>query len=176
MLNKQASKEPTAGPGTSTASLGVERNGNMSSSEEQSPYMAGSSVSNFSTSTTAIPTLEVADLSVNDGGLTGDRLPDDDLAEEDDLANDDDDDETQEEHVVEIHECPICHLPRLTRKKGTTDADIITHIATCASSDWRAVNNLVMAGFVTGAQAQRKWYSKIITKVRPLVLSNNCCC
>ena len=176
MLNKQASKEPTAGPGTSTASLGVERNGNMSSSEEQSPYMAGSSVSNFSTSTTAIPTLEVADLSVNDGGLTGDRLPDDDLAEEDDLANDDDDDESREEHVVEIHECPICHLPRLTRKKGTTDADIITHIATCASSDWRAVNNLVMAGFVTGAQAQRKWYSKIITKVRPLVFGNHCSC
>jgi phosphatidylserine decarboxylase len=76
--------------------------------------------------------------------------------------------DSKEEHVVEIQECPICHMPRLNarggrgkngkRRRATTDADIITHIATCASSDWRAVNNLVMAGFVTSSQAQRKWY------------------
>ncbi|OJD30607.1 phosphatidylserine decarboxylase [Diplodia corticola] len=77
--------------------------------------------------------------------------------EQDDLADD-----KGEEHVVEIRECPICHQPRLNRK---TDADIITHIATCASQDWRQVNNIVMAGFVTSSQAQRKWYSKVITKV-----------
>lgn len=67
-----------------------------------------------------------------------------------------------EEHVVEIRECPICHQPRLDKRK---DSDIITHIATCASQDWRQVNNLVMGGFVTASQAQRKWYSKIITKI-----------
>lgn len=67
-----------------------------------------------------------------------------------------------EEHVVEIRECPICHQPRLNKRK---DADIITHIATCASQDWRQVNNLMMAGFVTASQAQRKWYSKVITKI-----------
>lgn len=67
-----------------------------------------------------------------------------------------------EEHVVEIRECPICHQPRLNKR---TDADIITHIATCASQDWRQVNNLMMAGFVTASQAQRKWYSKVITKI-----------
>lgn len=67
-----------------------------------------------------------------------------------------------EEHVVEIRECPICHQPRLNKRK---DADIITHIATCASQDWRQVNNLMMGGFVTASQAQRKWYSKIITKI-----------
>lgn len=78
------------------------------------------------------------------------------------------DEETKEEHVVEIQECPICHMPRLTgrgKRRAATDADIITHIATCASSDWRAVNNLVMAGFVTSSQAQRKWYSKVVTKI-----------
>lgn len=78
------------------------------------------------------------------------------------------DEESREEHVVEIQECPICHMPRLTRggrQRVATDADIITHIATCASSDWRAVNNLVMAGFVTSSQAQRKWYSKVVTKI-----------
>ena len=85
-----------------------------------------------------------------------------------------DDAESREEHVVEIQECPICHMPRLNarggrkkngRRRAATDADIITHIATCASSDWRAVNNLVMAGFVTSSQAQRKWYSKVVTKI-----------
>lgn len=71
-------------------------------------------------------------------------------------------DESGEEHVIEIRECPICHQPRLNKR---TDTDIITHVATCASQDWRQVNNLVMAGFVTSSQAQRKWYSKVITKI-----------
>ncbi|TID19009.1 phosphatidylserine decarboxylase proenzyme [Venturia nashicola] len=81
----------------------------------------------------------------------------DEHAEHNDLADDRD-----EEHVIEIRECPICHQPRLNKK---TDADIITHVATCASQDWRQVNNIVMAGFVTSSQAQRKWYSKVITKI-----------
>ena len=79
------------------------------------------------------------------------------LLDENDLV-----DERGEEHVVEIRECPLCHQPRLNKK---SDADIVTHIATCASQDWRQVNNLVMAGFVTSSQAQRKWYSKVITKI-----------
>ena len=45
------------------------------------------------------------------------------------------------------------------------DADIITHIATCASQDWRQVNSVLVGGFVTASQAQRKWYSKVITKI-----------
>lgn len=83
-------------------------------------------------------------------------------AEEGDSASRDDLSDRGEEHVVEIRECPICHQPRLNKRK---DADIITHIATCASQDWRQVNNLVMGGFVTASQAQRKWYSKVITKI-----------
>jgi phosphatidylserine decarboxylase len=79
------------------------------------------------------------------------------VGEQNDLADD-----RGEEHVIEIRECPICHQPRLNKK---TDADIITHVATCASQDWRQVNNIVMAGFVTASQAQRKWYSKVITKI-----------
>ncbi|KAF2705889.1 hypothetical protein K504DRAFT_413857 [Pleomassaria siparia CBS 279.74] len=78
------------------------------------------------------------------------------------LSTDDLSDEKGEEHVIEIRECPICHQPRLNKK---SDADIITHVATCASQDWRQVNNIVMAGFVTSSQAQRKWYSKVITKI-----------
>ncbi|KAF3491013.1 C2 domain-containing protein [Arthroderma uncinatum] len=71
-------------------------------------------------------------------------------------------DERGEEHVIEIRECPLCHQPRLGKR---SDADIITHLATCASQDWRQVDNLVMGGFVTSSQAQRKWYSKVITKL-----------
>ncbi|KAJ4514686.1 phosphatidylserine decarboxylase [Exophiala dermatitidis] len=78
------------------------------------------------------------------------------------LPNDLLDEGDEEEHVIEIRECPICHQPDLNRR---TEAEIITHLATCASSDWRQVNNLVMGGFVTSSQAQRKWYSKVITKI-----------
>ena len=68
----------------------------------------------------------------------------------------------EEEHVVEIRECPICHQPRLNKR---SDTDIITHIATCASQDWQQVSTVLMGGFVTASQAQRKWYSKVITKL-----------
>ncbi|EXJ96044.1 phosphatidylserine decarboxylase [Capronia coronata CBS 617.96] len=78
------------------------------------------------------------------------------------LSNDLIDEGDEEEHVIAIRECPICHQPDLNRR---TEAEIITHLATCASSDWRQVNNLVMGGFVTSSQAQRKWYSKVITKI-----------
>ncbi|CAK40325.1 uncharacterized protein An09g04710 [Aspergillus niger] len=71
-------------------------------------------------------------------------------------------DERGVEHVIELRECPLCHQPRLSSR---SDADIITHIATCASRDWRQVDNLVMGGFVTSSQAQRKWYTKVITKI-----------
>lgn len=91
-------------------------------------------------------------------------IPSDEQASsnDDDLQPDDLGDERGEEHVIEIRECPLCHQPRLAKR---SDADIITHIATCASRDWRQVDNLVMGGFVTSSQAQRKWYSKVITKI-----------
>jgi phosphatidylserine decarboxylase len=83
-------------------------------------------------------------------------------AEEGDYLERDDLNDKGEEHVVEIRECPICHQPRLNKR---SDTDIITHVATCASQDWRQINNIVMGGFVTSSQAQRKWYSKVITKI-----------
>ncbi|KAM0492072.1 hypothetical protein ACHAP8_010184 [Fusarium lateritium] len=82
--------------------------------------------------------------------------------EGDPLDKSDSGDDRGEEHVIEIRECPICHQPRLNKRK---DADIITHIATCASQDWRQVNSVLVGGFVTASQAQRKWYSKVITKI-----------
>lgn len=104
---------------------------------------------NMNSSTTSIPVLETNHLGKE--GEEGDAINIDDLG-----------DEKGEEHVIEIRECPICHQPKLNKR---SDANIITHIATCASQDWRQVNNIVMAGFVTSSQAQRKWYSKVITKI-----------
>lgn len=140
-------------PATQTASTTTINNGENTSGTT-TPYQNSSSTStplNNRSETSIIPALEVRDLSKD--GEEGTTLPDDDLAGE----------EKGEEHVIEISECPICHQPRLDKKNS--EADIITHIATCASQDWRAVNNIVMAGFVTSSQAQRKWYSKVITKI-----------
>ncbi|TGZ81622.1 hypothetical protein EX30DRAFT_348439 [Ascodesmis nigricans] len=71
-------------------------------------------------------------------------------------------DEKAEEHVIQIRECPLCHQPRMNKR---SEMDIVTHLATCASQDWRQVDKLVMGGFVTSSQAQRKWYSKVISKI-----------
>jgi phosphatidylserine decarboxylase len=70
-----------------------------------------------------------------------------------------DPDDKSGEHVIMITECPLCHQPRLNKR---TEVDIVTHLATCASQDWRQVDHFVMGGFVTADQAHRKWYSKVI--------------
>ncbi|CAK7234025.1 phosphatidylserine decarboxylase [Sporothrix bragantina] len=116
-----------------------------------------------STTDTDVPSAPSAPSASSFSGSESPEIASMNVAEEGDLVGRDDLNERGgEEHVVEIRECPICHQPRLNKRK---DTDIITHIATCASQDWRQVNNLVMGGFVTSSQAQRKWYSKIITKI-----------
>jgi phosphatidylserine decarboxylase len=116
----------------------------------QTPSASGSLTPiNKNASATSIPVLETDYL--GKAGEEGENIQIDDLR-----------DEKGEEHVIEIRECPICHQPKLNKR---SDANIITHIATCASQDWRQVNNIVMSGFVTSSQAQRKWYSKVITKI-----------
>jgi phosphatidylserine decarboxylase len=122
-------------------------------SEEQSSSDDLASESNAAISSTANPH------GIAVPTLNSDEQP---SSNEEDLRPGDLADERGEEHVVEIRECPLCHQPRLSKR---SDADIITHIATCASRDWRQVDNLVMGGFVTSSQAQRKWYSKVITKI-----------
>ncbi|KAI1641273.1 phosphatidylserine decarboxylase-domain-containing protein [Biscogniauxia mediterranea] len=116
---------------------------------EEGSFMLSSEESSVQGAQSGSSTIVVPEL--NTPGEEGEVL------EKDDLNID-----RSEEHVVEIRECPICHQPRLNKRK---DTDIITHIATCASSDWRQVNSLMMGGFVTASQAQRKWYSKVITKI-----------
>jgi phosphatidylserine decarboxylase len=70
-----------------------------------------------------------------------------------------DPDDKSEEHVIMITECPLCHQPRMNKR---SEVDIVTHLATCASQDWRQVDRFVMGGFVTPDQAHRKWYTKVL--------------
>lgn len=125
-------------------------NAESSSTKLPSPETSTSAATNTDPSRSAVPSISIPDH--GDAGERGEILSPDDLG----------DDSNGEEHVIEIRECPICHQPKLNKR---ADADIITHIATCASEDWRSVNTLVMGGFVTQSQAQRKWYSKVINKV-----------
>ncbi|RIB13627.1 phosphatidylserine decarboxylase-domain-containing protein [Gigaspora rosea] len=70
--------------------------------------------------------------------------------------------ESDNEHLIFMKECPICHRPDLTH---LFEADIITHVSICASNDWTEVNKIVTGDFITESQAQRKWLSKVINKV-----------
>ncbi|EPQ52482.1 hypothetical protein GLOTRDRAFT_140216 [Gloeophyllum trabeum ATCC 11539] len=66
------------------------------------------------------------------------------------------------ERVINVKNCPLCHRPRMNSK---AEMDIVTHLAVCASQDWARVDRIVVGNFVTASQAQRKWYTKIISKV-----------
>ncbi|KIM40811.1 hypothetical protein M413DRAFT_446183 [Hebeloma cylindrosporum] len=66
------------------------------------------------------------------------------------------------ERIINVKNCPLCHRPRLNSK---AEIDIITHLAICASQDWNKVDRIVVGNFVTASQAQRKWYTKMLTKV-----------
>ncbi|KAJ6181305.1 hypothetical protein N7519_011766 [Penicillium mononematosum] len=141
--NSMASPRAPSGPLSNSGSQDSEQ----SSSDEHTLETNTAAASNTDPQKTTVPTLSSEEQSSSS----------DEYLQPDDLA-----DERDEEHVIEIRECPLCHQPRLAKR---SDADIITHIATCASQDWRQVDNLVMGGFVTSSQAQRKWYSKVITKI-----------
>ncbi|KIY44255.1 hypothetical protein FISHEDRAFT_67843 [Fistulina hepatica ATCC 64428] len=66
------------------------------------------------------------------------------------------------ERLINVKNCPLCHRPRLTSK---AEMDIVTHLAVCASQDWRKVDCIMVANFVTPSQAQRKWYTNILGKI-----------
>lgn len=50
------------------------------------------------------------------------------------------------EKVIRLAECPICHRPFVSKR---AQMDIVTHVATCASHDWTAVDHFLMGNFVT---------------------------
>lgn len=64
------------------------------------------------------------------------------------------------ERVVRLRSCPLC---RLSYRSRADERDIITHLALCASRDWRSVGDVLMPSFVTASQARRKWYTNVFT-------------
>jgi phosphatidylserine decarboxylase len=59
----------------------------------------------------------------------------------------------------------LCHRLKLNSK---TEIDVVTHLVICASQDWKKVDRIVVGNFVMvsqAAQAQRKWYTKVISMV-----------
>lgn len=66
------------------------------------------------------------------------------------------------ERVINIKNCPLCQRPRLNSK---AERDIVTHLAVCASQDWARMDHVMVNNFVTAVQAQRKWYTNVLSKV-----------
>ncbi|GAA5879567.1 hypothetical protein JCM16303_003253 [Sporobolomyces ruberrimus] len=66
------------------------------------------------------------------------------------------------ERVINIKSCPLCEKPRLS-KKG--ELDIITHLGICSSTDPGSANRFLVSDFVTASQAQRKFFSKVVSKI-----------
>jgi phosphatidylserine decarboxylase len=81
------------------------------------------------------------------------------------------------ERVINIKNCPLCQRPRLNSK---AERDIVTHLAVCASQDWARVDHVMVSNFVTAVQAQRKWYTNVLSKVSAgnykIGAVRGCCC
>ena len=45
------------------------------------------------------------------------------------------------------------------------EMDVITHVAVCAGGYWAKIDKIFIGNFVAASQAQRKWYTKVISKV-----------
>ncbi|KAK9450073.1 phosphatidylserine decarboxylase-domain-containing protein [Limtongia smithiae] len=74
----------------------------------------------------------------------------------------DDVEEASEERLLTINECPVCHQPRLDKK---SDMDIVTHLATCSSQDWKLATVSSLSSYVTADQATRNWAAQVVTKI-----------
>ncbi|KAK9351105.1 phosphatidylserine decarboxylase-domain-containing protein [Lipomyces doorenjongii] len=102
------------------------------------------------TTTTDSPVAKRSNASVEDGTATPIESYFEDIEEK------------TEEHVITIRECPVCHQPRLDKR---SEVDIITHLAMCASQDWKQVDLLTMNAYVTSDQAKRKWVGNVVSKL-----------
>ncbi|GAA5905346.1 uncharacterized protein JCM6883_006366 [Sporobolomyces salmoneus] len=76
--------------------------------------------------------------------------------------SDDAADSNNTERVINIKSCPLCEKPRLS-KKG--ELDIVTHLGICSSTDPGSANRFLVSDFVTASQAQRKFFSKVVSKI-----------
>ncbi|KAI1311878.1 hypothetical protein EDD11_003316 [Mortierella claussenii] len=95
--------------------------------------------------------------------LTRNQVPRDSSPEAHDMEEpteaDFDPQTSEEEHLIRISTCPICHDSSLGHKLKT---DVITHIAVCSGNDGFNLDKLILGNFVTEANAQRKWITKAV--------------
>ncbi|PPQ94736.1 hypothetical protein CVT25_007702 [Psilocybe cyanescens] len=66
------------------------------------------------------------------------------------------------ERVINIKNSPLCHCPRLNSK---AEMDIVTHLAMCASGDWKKMGRIMLGNFATARLEQRKLYMKVLERV-----------
>ncbi|KAF9159899.1 hypothetical protein DFQ26_006074 [Actinomortierella ambigua] len=68
---------------------------------------------------------------------------------------------TDDECTIQVSSCPICHHSGLGMMLET---DVITHIAVCSGTDGFNLDKLILGDFVTEANAQRKWITKLVKR------------
>ncbi|CED83095.1 Phosphatidylserine decarboxylase [Phaffia rhodozyma] len=121
------------------------------------------------------PSAEIPKVNLTSAAQNGDQVTSETnqipLTDEAGIPYDDDRENEEEEElgpdsdlerVINIKECPLCHRQRLSKR---AEVDIVTHLAVCASADWARVNRILVGNYVTSSQAQRKWMTKVFTKV-----------
>ncbi|KAF9978526.1 hypothetical protein BGZ73_001945 [Actinomortierella ambigua] len=68
---------------------------------------------------------------------------------------------TDDECTIQLSSCPICGHTGLATMLET---DVITHIAVCSGTDGFNLDKLILGNFVTEANAQRKWITKLVKR------------
>jgi phosphatidylserine decarboxylase len=71
------------------------------------------------------------------------------------------------QNFLDIKQCGRCHA-KFETGKGTLafDRDIITHLALCYGiASARKVEDFLLGGFLTESYAQRKWFSRLATRI-----------
>ena len=58
---------------------------------------------------------------------------------------------------------PLTATPYSRAPLGSTD--IVTHLGICSSTDPGSANRFLVSDFVTASQAQRKFFSKVVSKI-----------
>ncbi|KAI8380267.1 phosphatidylserine decarboxylase-domain-containing protein [Blakeslea trispora] len=74
----------------------------------------------------------------------------------------DHDSHIKREKIIQLSECPICHKVNLAKRR---QMETMTHVAICAANDWTTVDQFLIGNFGSEAQAQRRWFVKLVSKV-----------
>ncbi|EEB07794.1 phosphatidylserine decarboxylase Psd3 [Schizosaccharomyces japonicus yFS275] len=65
-------------------------------------------------------------------------------------------------HLIRLKKCPLCQKISFAKM---SQSKAIIHMTTCATHDWKRIDRIMMADYVTSSQAQKRWFSKVFNKV-----------